>query len=607
MGFASKLKGRAAGLVWPVLPASPFERTRQESFVLRQLVNSAAAAAIAFFCFALQEPFAFADAAVLSWLIVPLNIVTLSATGKASAAEAVTPLSYMAAGLTAGLGGGILSPTAFLWFAIASAESSFSANGALASAMCVSSALTALLLAAATGASHAFPAPTAAPYLVPAIAGGVALATGFARQRVLRRAARRAPDESINGLAESLACLAVCCDAAGSLSAVSANCEALLGVAPSALMGHGFFERVQVADRPAFLKAISDASAGVATATARVRWRGSARRGADAHGAPVYLWLEMRAGCSGRYRLGQGAGDKDKVVALFRDASEAKPGESLFEKAHAASGEANAAMEILLARAGHELRAPLTAIAGFSELLANPRLVPPDPEKQREYARIINESGHHLLAVVNSILDISTIQSGSLAIKLEHFAAAPQIDLCCDMVRLQAENGGIGLLRAYPPNLEEINGDKRLFTQIFVNLLSNAVKFTPAGGRVTVSARPEASSLQIQVSDTGIGIAACDLAKLGNPFFQANALPEHWGKGAGLGLSIVRGLVGLLGGAIAIASEAGKGTCIQVRLPLDCRDLAARPGAPAKIETAARLPGQGRDALFSHMMGKKIA
>jgi cell cycle sensor histidine kinase DivJ len=175
------------------------------------------------------------------------------------------------------------------------------------------------------------------------------------------------------------------------------------------------------------------------------------------------------------------------------------------------------------------------------------------------------------------------------------------------MVKLHAKNNGVELLRAYPANLEEITGDRRVWTQILVNLLSNAVKFTPPHGSVTISARPEANSLLILVADTGIGIAARDLAQLGDPFFQANASPDRQDQGTGLGLSIVRGLVGLQGGTIMVASEPGKGTSVRVRLPLDCRGLPAKAGSPAKIETIAHLPIPDQYDLYKQMTAKKNA
>jgi len=119
--------------------------------------------------------------------------------------------------------------------------------------------------------------------------------------------------------------------------------------------------------------------------------------------------------------------------------------------------------------------------------------------------------------------------------------------------------------------------------------------------------RPEVDSLLILVADTGIGIAACDLARLGDPFFQAKALPDRQNKGTGLGLSIVVGLVGLQGGTIMVASEPGKGTRVHVRLPLDCRVLAAKAGNPAKIETIAHLSVADQHDLYEQMTVKKIA
>ena len=433
------------------------------------------------------------------------------------------------------------------------------------------------------------------------------VATGFCRLWTLRRKAKQVRAGRYDGLAETMGCLVLCCDRAGSVSSVSPNCEALFGLRPSTLTGRGFFERVQVADRPTFLKTIADTRPGSATIEATLRWRGTARVDRGGNAEPVFLWLDMRARRSGEYRAAEAGGQGDDVVAVFRDVTEAKLRKAALEDALAAAEEANVAKDYFLAQAGHELRTPLNAIAGFSELLGDPRLAPPDPEKQREYARIIHRSGRHLLAVINAILDLSKIQSGSLAIEIEPFAVAPVIDLCCDMVKLHAKSNGIELLRAYPANLDEITGDRRVCTQILVNLLSNAVKFTPAQGSVTISARPEANSILIDVADTGIGIAARDLARLGDPFFQAEALPDRQDKGTGLGLSIVRGLVGLQGGTIMVASERGKGTSVQVRLPLDCRSLAAKPGIGTKIETIAHLPRPDQHDLFKQMTVKKIA
>ena len=299
---------------------------------------------------------------------------------------------------------------------------------------------------------------------------------------------------------------------------------------------------------------------------------------------------------------------RTRVVSLLRDVTVAKQREEDFEAIRMAAEETSLWKDQFLANVSHELRTPLNAIIGFAEMLANVQLVPPDPEKRREYASIIQQSGQHLLAVVNSILDMSKIRSGTLDIRPESFAIAPLVDLCCDMVKLKAQTNGIELSRAYPEKLDEIVGDKRACKQILINLLSNAVKFTPRNGRVTVKIRPEGTALILSVSDSGIGMSARDLAHLGDPFFQAGTSYDRPYEGTGLGLSVVRGLVGLHGGSIRVESEPGKGTCVNVRLPLDCRVSANNKMRTAKIETVAR---RGRlddlNQFSAEMTVKKIA
>lgn len=438
---------------------------------------------------------------------------------------------------------------------------------------------------------------------MPAAVSAAVIGAAYVWLGARRKHAEQANAGDFARLAEALDCFAAHCDPAGTILSLGRNCEAVLGLPQKELMGRGLFERVQVADRPAFLKMVSDALLSGTVAGAKLRLRvdcsGCARN-------PVFVWLEMRAlrmAPSPAARLRKSG----HVLIAFRSVH----GERLApETPGAPGGKEKISKEIFLAHAGHELRAPLTAIAGFSELLADPQHAP-DPEKQREYARIIHQSGLHLLDVVEAVLDLSVIQSGSLPVEPEKFAVAAQIDLCCDMVRLQALSRRVELLRAYPPNLDEITGDKRVFTQILVNLLSNALKFTPPEGRVTVSAKAEAGQLLITVSDTGIGIAAADLARLGNPFFQVKTFARDGQEGTGLGLSIVRALAGLAGGAIRIASEPGKGTRVCVGLPINGQDLMAKPGALAKIETVPLLPASGSppgETLFDEqMMVKKIA
>jgi len=145
---------------------------------------------------------------------------------------------------------------------------------------------------------------------------------------------------------------------------------------------------------------------------------------------------------------------------------------------------------------------------------------------------------------------------------------APLIESCCDMLRLKADAGGVRLDCGALGGLGSIVADKRAIKQIIANLLSNAVKFTPQGGYALIAAGREGSDVVVRVEDNGVGIAKELLARIGEPFFQAHADYDRHFEGAGLGLSLVRGLVGLHGGAMLIHSAPGAGTCVTVRLPV---------------------------------------
>ena len=245
-----------------------------------------------------------------------------------------------------------------------------------------------------------------------------------------------------------------------------------------------------------------------------------------------------------------------------------------------------------LATVSHELRTPLNAIIGFSEMLSAEDNGWLDAEKRLEYARIIHASGHHLLDVVNTLLDISKIESGAMTIEREPLDLAAMAQDCCTLMALRAETGGIALERVLGPALPAMEGDRRALKQVVLNLLSNAIKFTPAGGRVTLAVVRDGDTIDLSVSDTGIGIAAADLPRLGDPFFQAKGTYDRTHEGTGLGLSVVRGLVGLHGGRLTIESAPGVGTRVSVRLPAGGADSA---GQPAKIVTFARAPRRGLD------------
>lgn len=363
-----------------------------------------------------------------------------------------------------------------------------------------------------------------------------------------------------------------------------------------------------MADRPAFLKLVSDAISNELPANAVLRLHiGGAENSGNGYLEPVFNYFDART-CHVESNQGDGAGSTGLVVCILRDVTAAKRAEEEIIAARRESELAMAGKTRFLANVSHELRTPLNAIIGFSEMLGSEELEPQDPDKRREYARIISSSGHHLHEVVNSILDMSKIESGSMQIFPEPFAMPVLVEQCCDMIQIKADQGMVTLAREYPLELEELVADKRACKQILINLLSNAVKFTPAKGKVTVRLWPEGNSLAVSVSDNGIGIAANDLARLGDPFFQASSSHDRAYEGTGLGLSVVRGLVGLHGGAIAIESALKAGTTVTVRLPLDGRGHPERVSANTKIQTIARHGiGVGQDISHEQEMVKKIA
>ncbi len=193
--------------------------------------------------------------------------------------------------------------------------------------------------------------------------------------------------------------------------------------------------------------------------------------------------------------------------------------------------------------------------------------------------------------MVNSILDISKIEAGSFQITPDHFELEPLIAQCFDIVRLKAEENGVVLRRETLSDIPEVVADKRAVKQVLINLVSNAVKFTGRGGSVTIRSRLVGANVSVEIEDSGIGVLARDLSRLGDPFFQAKDSYDRPYEGTGLGLSVVRGLVGLHGGAMKIESAPGEGTRVTFTLPLDCRALPDHQRArSARIETIPNGP-----------------
>ncbi len=219
-----------------------------------------------------------------------------------------------------------------------------------------------------------------------------------------------------------------------------------------------------------------------------------------------------------------------------------------------------------LANMSHELRTPLNAIIGFSEVLGE-RLFGELNEKQAEYTDDILSSGRHLLSLINEILDLSKVEAGRMELELAEFDLPLAIDNARTFVRERATKHGINLDVTVDERLGDFVGDERKIKQVLLNLLSNAVKFTPEGGRIGINARQADGSVEISVSDTGIGIAPEDQPKIFEEFRQVGSDYAHKVEGTGLGLTLAKKFVELHGGKIWVESEVGKGSTFSFTLP----------------------------------------
>jgi len=219
-----------------------------------------------------------------------------------------------------------------------------------------------------------------------------------------------------------------------------------------------------------------------------------------------------------------------------------------------------------LASMSHELRTPLNAIIGFSEVLQE-RMFGDMNEKQLEYVNDINESGMHLLSLINDILDLSKIEAGRMELDLSRFHVPSAIGNALTLMRERASRHFVTLRSAVDERVGEITGDERKFKQILLNLLSNAVKFTPEGGKIEVRASRVDGRIEIAVADNGVGIAPEDHTAVFEEFRQIGKDYTTKSEGTGLGLALTRKFVELHGGSIRLQSEPGKGSTFSFTLP----------------------------------------
>ncbi len=482
-------------------------------------------------------------------------------------------------GYLAALTGGVVSPLV-VWFALVPAEAAL-AGGRSQVVRAGFAAAAAFLVVASLEAADMLPlSRLTLPWEIYAVSVLAALAQAVlvaAASQDRQRAADKAAAEGTamyRFLADHAMDLITRHSADGRIRFASPASYPLLGRLPAELEGQAMAALVHPDDLATLLAAFMNALYSGKDGAVEVRLR---------HRDKHYLWAEIRCRPAPLDDMG-GATD---IVAVTRDISERKTQELALVQARDASESASRAKTNFLANMSHELRTPLNAIIGFSEVMTREIFGPVGSPRYQEYARLIHESGGHLLELINGVLDMSKIEAGKFELYEELFDLDEVASSAIRFVSHAAERGGVAVNLKIVPEARQIFADKRAVKQMLVNLVSNGVKFTPRGGKVTVTATVK-DGIILAVSDTGTGIAKADLEKLGKPFEQVEGAQTRAKEGTGLGLALVKALAGMHGGEMVMQSALGEGTIVMLRLPYA---VVAADGT--RLQSAELLPFRG--------------
>jgi len=377
--------------------------------------------------------------------------------------------------------------------------------------------------------------------------------------RVLGRRAREQSERRLAAIAENMPGAAYECVVRPGgrirFTYISAGVRELFGLDPEAVIARGtaLLGRIHRDDRRAVAQAMR--KPGRSPAPVEFEFR---VQGAGGHTA----WVRSIARPRGRQ---SGAIVWDGVLIDVTERSEAL--EALREAKETAEF-ANRSKSVFLANMSHELRTPLNAIMGFAEVIEREMFGAVGTPRYTEYAGDIRLSGEHLLDLINDILDLAKVEAGKLDLREEAVDVADVIESSVALLKRRAEVGQIRLAVRIANKLPRLCADETKIRQVLLNLLSNALKYTPAGGRVSVTASVgRKGDLNISVVDTGIGIDPEDVPTVLTPFGQVENAENRDTRGTGLGLPLAKSLVERHGGALSLHSQPGKGTTITVRFP----------------------------------------
>lgn len=535
-----------------------------------------------------------ANAMVLAFLCVSFALPWMAAAHVAASGRlrVMAPLALIAgAGLIAAmivLAGGPVSPLTLLLFALP-VEAYWVKRHNRSILQGTAAAIAAIAVVKIAVLFH--------PAIVPASPGSSAywiaplfwLATGAFRlwPRDADSATVPLPEPAEIVLEDLLQAVTLHLDGRGEVCRASGQLQRIFGLPAEELHGSGFRDRIHIGDKVAYLSALADVRRGAAAREVQLRLRlpeQSTDRLQDRF-HPVALEVLNVAG-------------KHEIVVIIRDDGERARLQDELDQIRQSTEKHDVSMRRFLGTVSHELRTPLNSIIGFSDMLLHDIYGSMKDSRQRECVELIAQSGNHLLSVVNSILDVSKIESGTYAIVPEPFVFRDAVVACFSMMSPQVDKKRVVLDERVPADTGEINADRRAVQQILINLLSNAVKFTPEGGTITVDAQQLGEQLQFQVSDTGIGISENDLEKIGRPFTQVQNDYTRQYEGTGLGLSLVKGLVALHHGELTIESAPEMGTTVTVRLPLSGPPQQPLHVSDEPIKLTTRMEKESSDETF---------
>ncbi len=574
-------------------------RARHASFVMGHLGGAAVTAALValmVFCLESVPPALWAGAV---WLVLsPIGIAALlRRTGKLELAQgaSIANLGALVLLLTL-LTGGLASPL-LPWFVLVPFEAALSGRRRLIAGAVGISAVGVSLLAflqiqgqiQGLAPVFALEAAGSAPLLqalglVAAIAyAGVTAAASQSAHRTLTRLARI--DESrYRLLAENAMDLILRFGQDGRITFASPSAYDVLGYGAAELTGQSISEFVFGDDRSNVQSALVRAVyfGGEAMLEFRIRSKDDTLLWVEMRCRPLLLDLKAEPDSAVlQWAAAEASGNESdsdqetrpaaafETVAIMRDISDRKRAEGSLMQARDDAEAANRAKSRFLANMSHELRTPLNAIIGFSEMMMTELFGPLGNPRYTEYVKHIKDSGEHLRDLINDVLDMSKIEAGRFDLELEQVSIPLAIEDVLKTVSVTAKKRKVKLDVQLPDSLPRMTADRRAIKQVLLNILANAIKFTPERGTVTTAARVEGPHMVLEVRDTGVGIAADELKRLGRPFEQSASAKSTAEAGTGLGLALVKAFVDLHGGALSLASEEGVGTVVTISLPLE--------------------------------------